>query len=171
MNGLNGLINITTMTGTNVLGYTTKSHFLDCDIKLINDSISMNITEPNYDKDDIYLYIEQNSGTVFLNYLTNQLNFEISSYDILGLRNLPNVLLPTFYFITHAYAPSQAIKNYKDTLNAIEAITQVSIYGGPTFAVICIGIASWLVLRRKSKHKLLDDGIYIFIFLMLQSYY
>ena len=151
------MLNLTTTNGANILQYSSKPYFLDSPyyVEEINDK--MGLRKPNRSLDDTYFAIDAKLGTTFQVHLAYQVSFAV--FPITGggivnpFRNLPRVIVPSFYVVLNGGAPPQAIDQYRDILALLNTTSQYSVYAGPATALCCFVLALYLTLRRYCKWR------------------
>ena len=128
----------------------------------------MGLRKPNRSLDDTYFAVDGKLGTTFQVHLAYQVSFAIYPCPSCGLinnfRNLPQLIVPTFYVVLKGGAPPQAIDQYRDILALLDTTSQYSVYAGPATALCCFVLALYLTLRRYCKWRrkhfetIYDDG-------------
>lgn len=165
-NGIyDGMLNLTTTNGANILQYNSKPYFLDAPY-YEKEGIKMNMRAPNRSLDDTYFAIDAKLGTVFETQVTYMISFGIHPCRGCGLinpySNIPELIVPQFYVVLNGGAPPEAIEQYKEVLALLDVTTEYSVYAAPVIALCCFIFALYLTGRRYCSNKRLRNfTIYI----------
>lgn len=152
-----GVLNLTTTNGADILQYSSKPYFLDAPYYAQEINSKMGLRQPNRTLDDTYFAIDAKLGTVFQVRLAYQVSFAIYPLTNSGIinpfRNIPQLIVPTFYVVLEGGAPEQAIDEYRSILALLDTTSQYSVYAGPATALCCFVLALYLTLRRYCKWR------------------
>merc|ERR1712032_1286949 len=160
-----GLLNLTSTNGADILQYNSKPHFLDAPY-YANEGSNMNMRAPNRSLDDTYFAMDAKLGTVFETQVTYMVSFGIYPCKGCGLinpySNIPELIVPQFYVVLNGGAPPEAIEQYKDVLALLDVTTEYSVYWAPVIALVCFIFAMYLTGRRYcSNNKRRNFSIWI----------
>eukprot|EP01084_Bolivina_argentea_P228142 385381_1 len=87
-NGLyDGILNLTSTNGANLLQYSSKPYFLDSPYYISEINNKMGLRQPNRTIDDTYFAIDSKLGTVFRTQVTYQISFGIYPCENCGIWN------------------------------------------------------------------------------------
>jgi len=151
-----GVWNLTNLRGSP--SFMSKGRFLDAPYFINTTNIAFNLSLPEREEDDQYFDVDPRTGIVFRNFHNYQINFRFLEMDRPYLNNFTNFsivdrLIPFAYVRVEALATDEQMEFYVETLNAMDTINNVSLYGGPILAVICFGFMFWILCKLKTGER------------------
>jgi len=152
--GQDGVANLSNLRGSP--SFMSKGRFLDAPYYINDTNVAFGLDLPVKEEDDQYFDVDPKSGIVFRNYHNYQINFEFLQMDRPYATNYSNFsivgkLIPFAYVRVEALATQDQMDFYKGTLNAIDAISGVSLYGGPLVAVLCFALMFCILCKMKQR--------------------
>eukprot|EP01083_Nonionella_stella_P010380 29600_1 len=149
-----GVANLTNLRGSP--SFLSKGRFLDAPYFINNTNRAFGLPEPEQDRDDQYFDVDPRSGIVFRNWHNYQINFKFVQMDRPYPNNFTNFtiyerLIPFAYVRVEALATDDQMKEYRNTLRAMDLINELSLYGGPAAAVVFLVLMFLVICKMKGK--------------------
>eukprot|EP01084_Bolivina_argentea_P039117 72302_1 len=155
LNLSDGILNITTSNGRDVLQYNSKPYFLDAPWYRDNVNSKMGLPMPNRTLHDTYFAVDAELGTTFESQAGIQISlgiYKCASTSILNqcgdYKNIQSMIVPQFYVVVHGIPPPALLAQYKEILELLDVTTQYSLYLAPAVAFACFVLAFYLSFKR-----------------------